>query len=157
MLYVNPQLQSGYKDLQLSPGAERREAQALKEFERLFLFQMLKAMRKTVPDGGLFGGGMKREYFEEMLDDVMAGDMAESGQLGIARQMAAELEAKRSTRPVMGGHGIPINRRQAGISIAGDRVKGIGISGKDAGIALEKPGPPGIPLARAHALYRDQG
>ena len=72
MLYINPQVQSGYKDLSLSPGADRREAEALKEFERLFLFQMLKAMRKTVPDGGLFGGGMKREYFEEMLDDEAA-------------------------------------------------------------------------------------
>src|SRR5690606_35225994 len=108
MLYVNPQASASFRTHPGMPNSPAREAQALQEFERLFLFQMLKEMRKTIPDGGLFQGGMKQEYFEEMMDDFLAGEMAASGQLGIARQMAAELHAKRPADVPLFHSGIPL-------------------------------------------------
>lgn len=163
MLYVNPQVQSGFKDFRLSPGADRREAEALKEFERLFLFQMLKEMRKTVPDSGLFDGGMKREYFEEMMDDVVAGEMAESGQLGIARQMAIDLHAKQANinpdglRAAGAGAGIPLaTRSAAGFPLQKGDNPAIPINKELPAIPIEKPAVPGIPRARAHERYREQ-
>ncbi len=70
---------------------EQRSDRAYKAFEAMFLQVMLKEMRKTVPsDGGIFPKTEATETFEEMLDAALAQNMAESGQLGIARQLAAE-------------------------------------------------------------------
>ncbi len=69
----------------------RRSENAYKSFEAMFLQVMLKEMRRTVPrDGGLFPKSPATETFEEMLDAALAQSMADSGQMGIARQLAAE-------------------------------------------------------------------
>jgi len=108
MLYVNPMSQSNFRNSALAPGATAREDEALKQFEQLFLFQMLREMRKTVPDDGLFGESGQKAYFEEMMDDFIAGEMAASGQFGVAKQMASEIHAKENaaksaTAPLPGG------------------------------------------------------
>jgi hypothetical protein len=159
MLYVNPQVHSGYKDLALSPGSIQREEQALREFEQLFLFQMLKEMRKTVQDSGLLGDGMKRSYFEEMMDDVVAGEMAASGQLGLARQMAADLHAKEvRLRPgsplVPGGSGIPIRSANSGIPIAEPVAPAFPIPARLAGIPVQASSVDLMPVSRAHTSYQ---
>lgn len=160
MLYINPQLQPGYKDLSLAPGSAKREAEALKEFEQLFLFQMLKEMRKSVQDSGLMGDGMKRAYFEEMMDDVVAGEMAASGQLGVARQMAAELHVKEAhifppARPDGGlapSEGLPVHRRTSGIATKGSGAASLFIPDRPAGIAIAPV--VATPVLRAHEGYR---
>ncbi len=98
MLYVNP-LQTS-TDWRSDPAqfSAQREQQALEEFERVFLYQMLREMRKTVPDGGLFAPSPAQKFFEESLDDALAGSMAESGQLGIAKQIKAQWEQTRAAR-----------------------------------------------------------
>ncbi|HOZ46175.1 MAG TPA: rod-binding protein [Candidatus Hydrogenedentes bacterium] len=67
------------------------EATALKELERFFLFSLLREMRKSVPQDGLFQGGAEREIYEEMLDDAWSGAMADSGQIGIARSIEEQM------------------------------------------------------------------
>jgi len=157
MLYVNPQLQPGYKDFALTPGSAKREAQALKEFEQLFLFQMLKEMRKTVQESGLMGDGMKRSYFEEMMDDVVAGEMAASGQFGIAKQMAAEMQAKISRippafadRPATAG--IPLRDALTGIAVPVKTPPSFEIPPSSPGVPLWPAGG-AAPAARAHSSY----
>ena len=71
------------------PGA--RQKVALEEMEHLFLNTLMKEMRKSVPDGGLFKKDAAMKIFEEMLDDVFSGEMAKSGQLGIAKAMETQL------------------------------------------------------------------
>lgn len=95
MLYVNPyagnpQLIHG------APDAARREQIALQEFEQVFLKELMKSMRQMVPDGGLFPRSPEKSLFEDMLDDHLARAMAESNQLGVAKQIAAQIEASRS-------------------------------------------------------------
>jgi flagellar protein FlgJ len=159
MLYVNPQANAVFRDRALSPGASARETQALQEFERLFLFQMLKEMRSTVPEGGLLDAGSRQDRFEEMLDDFLAGEMAASGQFGIARQMAAELDARNARANPAGparASGIPLNAPKAGIPVAPPAVTGIPLPDPAPGIAADR-GTAGIPLARANAAYRNAG
>jgi len=68
-----------------------RSDRAYKSFEAMFLQVLLKEMRKTIPDeGGLFPKGQATETFEEMLDAAFAQNIADSGQLGIAKQLEAE-------------------------------------------------------------------
>lgn len=93
MLYVNP-LESGvYRYNDAHERAQQREEVALREFERLFLYQLLSEMRKTIPKSGLFPETPQRRVFNEMLDDVMAGEMAASGQFGIAQQIAQQIHS----------------------------------------------------------------
>jgi Rod binding domain-containing protein len=93
MLYVTPP--SMERGLAAAAGADNpaRRSEALKEFEHVFLKQLLDEMRKTVPKNGLLGDSPSQQYFDEMLDDVYAGQMAESGQFGIARDIAAQWDA----------------------------------------------------------------
>ncbi|MDR1932622.1 MAG: rod-binding protein [Spirochaetales bacterium] len=58
--------------------------QAGEDFEAIFIKQMLDAMRKTLPKGGLIDGGMAEEIFEDLLYEERAKIMAKTGSLGIA-------------------------------------------------------------------------
>lgn len=69
-----------------------RRGQALKDLEGLFLQLLLKEMRKAVPQSGLYGKSPAQAMFQEMLDEVYAQKMAESGQLGIAAVMERQIE-----------------------------------------------------------------
>lgn len=158
MLYVNPQTQSGFKSMELTPGAKGRETEALKQYEQLFLFQMLKEMRKTVPDYGFFDSGGQKAYFEEMMDDFLAGEMASSGQLGVANQMAQQLHARDKTSGALDSHGnagISLTRERNGIAISRDGAEGIEVKRNVHGINLKSMHPGGIPLSRAHESYRN--
>lgn len=157
MLYVNPQTQSGFKSMELTPGAKGRETEALKQYEQLFLFQMLKEMRKTVPDYGFFDSGGQKAYFEEMMDDFLAGEMASSGQLGVAKQMGQQLHARDKVPEgldKLGKAGIPLSRDLKGVAISRDGVDGIEVKRIESGIAVKTIHPGGISLLRAHESYR---
>lgn len=73
---------------------EARSEQAFKDLEGLFLKELLKEMRKSVPDEGIFKKSHATEMYEEMLDDVYIKAMADSGQFGIAKQIAAQLQLR---------------------------------------------------------------
>ncbi|MCP4644411.1 MAG: hypothetical protein GY851_28465 [bacterium] len=99
MLYVNP-LATSYRPatpvadaLGAANGQEGdpREPLALKEMERYFVYTLLQEMRKSVPKDGMFDLGLQSQLQDEMLDDALAGQIAESGQLGIARAIEQQL------------------------------------------------------------------
>lgn len=75
-----------------------RERQAFKQMEQVFLHTLLKEMRRTIPDGGLFRKTNDTRIFEDMLDEVFAQKMAESGQLGVAEAMEAQYTATEAAR-----------------------------------------------------------
>lgn len=92
MLYVNPLESLSRARLEGETLAPARRKAAFEEFERIFLFQLLREMRKTVPDSALFAESAQKEFMEEMLDDHLAGVMSASGQLGVARQMEQQMQ-----------------------------------------------------------------
>lgn len=77
-----------------------RQEKALKELEGVFLHLLLKEMRKSVPEGGLLGDSPAQKMFQEMLDEVYAQKMADSGQLGIAKSMADQIALQGKQREV---------------------------------------------------------
>jgi flagellar protein FlgJ len=60
---------------------QRREAlrQVAKEFEAVFMYQVVKAMRQTVPKGGLVEKGEGEEMFEGMLDEEWSKKLVSRG------------------------------------------------------------------------------
>jgi len=60
------------------------------EFESLFIMEMFKAMRKAVPEGGLFEKSMATDMFQEMIDMETARAAAGKG-MGIATAMYQQM------------------------------------------------------------------
>ena len=69
------------------------------EFEALMLMEMLKSMRKSVPEGGLFEKDNATEIYRDMLDSETAKAVSRGKGLGIAdamyKQMAKQVEKKK--------------------------------------------------------------
>lgn len=104
MLYVNPLVSNSPIGGLGAVSGRARTQLAAQELEHLFAFMLLQEMSKTVPEGGLFGAGLAPRYQRELLNDVMAGEMARSGQLGIARMVAEQLRAGDLERQLAAGH-----------------------------------------------------
>ncbi len=64
-----------------------RLLEAARDFEALFLKQMLDSMRRTVPKGGLIDGGFAEKIYEDMLYDEYSSRMARTADFGIARML----------------------------------------------------------------------
>jgi murein DD-endopeptidase MepM/ murein hydrolase activator NlpD len=71
------------------------EADGLKKaaqaFEGMLLNELFKAMRRSVPDSEVLGGGMGRDIFTSMLDEKLAEQSSERGSLGIAEAITRQL------------------------------------------------------------------
>ena len=63
----------------------QRQEIASQEFEAYLVEMMIKEMRKTVPEGLFSSPAM--DMFTEMLDQVLAKELAESGSLGFAEKI----------------------------------------------------------------------
>lgn len=63
---------------------------AAKQFEALFLQQVMKSMRDTVPQEGMFNNEQTKTY-QSMLDQQMASVIADGRGLGLAEQLSQQL------------------------------------------------------------------
>lgn len=80
------------------PSYKKKDAQlekACKEFESLFLHQLLKSMRRTIPkvDGE---NNREKEMYESMMDQEMAKAWAQSEGVGLANVLYQQLKHKSS-------------------------------------------------------------
>lgn len=93
--YNNTMLSSSINNMKKGSSMSELEATKLKEacrdFEALFIKQMLDTMRKTVSKSGMIDGGMGEDVFEDMLYDNYAKSMADTGDFGIAKMMYSEM------------------------------------------------------------------
>ena len=67
--------------------ASKNNAQLKKacfELESLFINQLLKEMRATIPKSGFIGGGSAEEIYTSMMDSQLAKEMAFKGGMGLA-------------------------------------------------------------------------
>lgn len=62
-----------------------------REFESIFMNQMLKAMRQTVPKNNLINGGHAEEIYSSLLDEEFSRRMAYTQQGGISQALASQL------------------------------------------------------------------
>jgi peptidoglycan hydrolase FlgJ len=63
-----------------------------REFEAIYVNEMYKSMRKTVPESGLFDKkGMAEDVYRDMLDMEMARQTAKGDGMGIGKAMYEQL------------------------------------------------------------------
>ncbi|MBF0272175.1 MAG: rod-binding protein [Magnetococcales bacterium] len=88
----------------ISKDDQRRLNNATADFEAMFIQQMFKAMRKTVPEdpkGGLFSKGQGGKIFEEMLDGEYAKNFSRNGSgLGLKEAIFKQTVSKQIAQGV---------------------------------------------------------
>lgn len=73
-------------------GADEKLLEASQNLEAVFLNQLFKAMRETVPEGGLLDGGEGEELFTGMLDATMSEAMAKRLERGMAAGIYRQMQ-----------------------------------------------------------------
>ena len=70
-----------------------RLTKACADFEAIFIQQLFKTMRASVPESGLMDGGRAEALYTSMMDEEVAREMAHGrpGAIGLADQMKARL------------------------------------------------------------------
>ncbi len=90
-----PMLQSGnWMNLDVGAG-QRSDDDALRivaqQFEAIFINQLLKSMRSTTLESGLFGQDQGSKMYREMYDQALAERMSATGDMGIGKMVYDEL------------------------------------------------------------------
>jgi murein DD-endopeptidase MepM/ murein hydrolase activator NlpD len=87
---LRPEIQAGNE-----PGAKDRELRkACEELESVFMYQLLRSMRRTVEKCDLFHGGSGEDVYESMLDQELSKSMAGTGNRGLADLLYRQLRQK---------------------------------------------------------------
>jgi len=68
-----------------------QRAEAARQLASLFVYQLLREMRKTIPKSTLFDGGRAQEIYEQMIDERLADHIAASDQFGLAEMVHDQL------------------------------------------------------------------
>jgi peptidoglycan hydrolase FlgJ len=79
------------------PAATAQDAKLHKvssQLEGVFVQEMYKSMRATVPSGGLFDGGSGEEMFTGMLDEHIAADTPQHWKHGLSESIYRQLRDK---------------------------------------------------------------
>ncbi len=63
-----------------------------RQFEAIFVQQMLKSMRDATPEGGLFNSSQLKSW-QQMFDQQLSVDLADHGGLGLAQVLVEQLQA----------------------------------------------------------------
>lgn len=66
---------------------------ACRDFESVFVTYMLKQMRRTVPQDGLFGAGQAEKMYTSMMDTEVAKKISQQRGLGLAPMMYQQMLA----------------------------------------------------------------
>lgn len=74
-----------------------RLKKATKEFESFFMYQLMKSMRKTIPEnslneGGMMAGGMGKDIFTDMFDMHISKEMVSNSDRSISAMLYKSLE-----------------------------------------------------------------
>ena len=80
---------------------QQKDPEAIKEvakqFESIFMHQVFKSMRSTLPKDGLMSGGFGEDVFTDMLDQEYANMAIKSSSMGLAETIAAQLGGQESS------------------------------------------------------------
>lgn len=66
--------------------------ESTREFEALYVNEMFKAMRKTIPEDGIFKKDMTTKMFQEMMDMEMARETAKGEGIGLGLAMYEQMK-----------------------------------------------------------------
>lgn len=72
-----------YKNRNYKNMDDKKLKEVSQEFEAIFINQLFKSMRNTVPKSEWLDGGLKQDIFEDMLYDEYAKNISKAGGIGL--------------------------------------------------------------------------
>lgn len=95
---ITPQpIRKAAEELPSTAREDQKLKEACKEFESLFLNQLLTSMRKTIPKSDLFGENQQeKEMYDNMMDQEMAKAWASSDGVGIANVLYQQMKQNKT-------------------------------------------------------------
>lgn len=75
----------------MDPAKKAKLQKAAKQFESMFTSYMLRTMRKSIPDSGMFGDGFGGDMMEDMFDMELANQFSKGNSMGIAEMLYRKL------------------------------------------------------------------
>ncbi len=75
----------------VSPKEDAAIKQVSRQYEAMFINQLVTAMRNTVTKGGLIPESQGEKVYQSMLDSEYSQKMADSGQLGLSKMIYDQL------------------------------------------------------------------
>lgn len=75
----------------LNPAQQARFDAAAQDFEAVYISEMIKPMFNTVKTDPLFGGGKAEDTFKSLLMQQYGRKIAETGGIGLAQAVKAEM------------------------------------------------------------------
>jgi murein DD-endopeptidase MepM/ murein hydrolase activator NlpD len=125
--------------------ARKSPLEVAREFEAILVAQIIGAMRKTVSSTGLFGGGDSgaNKVLDGAFDQELARSIAKDAHLGLAEQLAAQIERHQhaaapagDATPAQGtADGVPTSRRA--VAEDGTAVRATATTAAEDGVATQ--------------------
>jgi flagellar protein FlgJ len=75
------------------PDISGENHQVAVEFEAIFLKELLKVMRQTVPKSGFLNGGWTEEFYWDMLNQELSECIAHAGGIGLAKMIYLDIRS----------------------------------------------------------------
>ncbi len=72
--------------------AKQKMAQTARDFEAIFVQQMFKEMRNTIPEGGLLPRGQAEDIFYSMQDMEAAKQVSAQGGIGLTEMLLEQMQ-----------------------------------------------------------------
>ncbi len=89
---AGPELTGLQKD-----GSQAKLEKTCAEFESIFITYMLKSMRTTIDEDGLFGNNNESKIIKAMFDENLANEIARDGGMGLGKMLFESLKDKNCT------------------------------------------------------------
>lgn len=80
-------------------GGDARLKKACSDFESIFVYAMLKSMRRSLPENGLFDNSEGQKMYKAMADQAMAENIARQGGVGLGRLLYEQLVREDAVPP----------------------------------------------------------
>ncbi len=78
-------------------GSQAKLEKTCAEFESIFITYMLKSMRTTIDEDGLFGNNNESKIIKAMFDENLANEIARDGGMGLGKMLFKSLKPKNFT------------------------------------------------------------
>ena len=77
----------------------QRLEKACRDFEAVFLSQMIRTMNRSVAGDGYFGKGLGSDYYRSLFEEELARSLAERGNMGIGKMLVSQLSKMGDDEP----------------------------------------------------------
>ena len=95
----------------IHPGDKKLNREKLKkactEFEALFMSQMLKSMRQTIPQTGFLGKGLGEDVYQGLMDQELSQKLSQSKGLGLGKVIYRQMLKREEKTPTVSTGGQP--------------------------------------------------